>query len=59
MIEGGYTTITGDRRTNLAVFEKQMAEAGTFAFGMGHGGDPEKRREISDAALPYFHAGET
>lgn len=26
---------------------------------VGHGGDPEKRREISDAALPYFHAGET
>ncbi len=30
LIEDGYTTIIGDRRTDLPAFEKQMAEAGTF-----------------------------
>lgn len=30
LIDGGYTTITGDRKSDLPAFEKQMAEAGTF-----------------------------
>lgn len=30
LVEGGYTTIIGDRKTDLPAFEKQMADAGSF-----------------------------